>query len=221
MDKNSIIREFDGKADTYEEYRLGEWYIAQLQQLVTHVKGAAPGDILDVGCGTGWLLRSLAVEQPDRRYVGVDISPGMIASARARLPESVRNVDLINGDWESLHVDALSDYEISAIVCTSAFHYFAEPLESLKKMCQVLREGGSLFLVERNKSGSPLTAVWDLLHRYLIKDHVRFFSSQELRDLLVAAGFSDSEILDAIRRYFWYGKLQTNIVYLRGDKRSR
>jgi len=218
MDKNKIIDEFDSKASEYEENRLGDWYIAQLQLLVKHIDDTAQGDVLDIGCGTGWLLRSLAKSQPGRRYVGIDISPEMIATAKSNLPEGASNVEFIAADWESIDLGCLSPNGYAVIVCSSAFHYFARPNEALSRMHDLLSENGSLYLVERDKSASPLTAMWDLLHRYYIKDHVQFYSSAQLLTMLGEAGFSNIEILDAVRRYFWHGKIQTNIMFMRGQK---
>src|ERR1700730_14931649 len=45
--------------------------------------GLAPTDnVLDVGCGAGWLSRRLANEVPEGRAVGMDISDEMIRHAR-------------------------------------------------------------------------------------------------------------------------------------------
>ena len=217
MDKNRIVNEFDGKAEEYEINRLGGWYIAQLQLLAQHIDDTVRGDILDIGCGTGWLMRTLAKAQPGRRYVGIDISSEMIGSAQSNLPANVGNVEFIVSDWESMDLERLSSYGFAGIVCTSAFHYFAQPREALSRMHGLLVDNGSLFLIERDKSASPLTAMWDLLHRHYIKDHVRFYSSAQLQTMLSEEGFSNIEVLEAVKRYFWHGKLQTNIVYLRGQ----
>ena len=218
MDKQNIAREFDGKADEYERYRLGSWYIAQLQMLAQHIDHNVSGDVLDIGCGTGWLLRSLASTQPDRRYVGIDISPRMIEVARSSLPDTTSNTEFVDSDWESMDLECLSAYSFSAIVCTSAFHYFADPEKALAKIHGLLAENGSIFVIERDKSASPLTALWDLLHRHYIRDHVRFYSREQLRNMLTEAGFANVEVIDAVKRYFWHGKLQTNVVFLRGQK---
>lgn len=217
MDKSRIVNEFDGKAEEYEINRLGGWYIAQLQLLAQHIDDTVRGDILDIGCGTGWLMRTLAKAQPGRRYVGIDISSEMIGSAQSNLPANVGNVEFIVSDWESMDLERLSSYGFAGIVCTSAFHYFAQPREALSRMHGLLVDNGSLFLIERDKSASPLTAMWDLLHRHYIKDHVRFYSSAQLQTMLSEEGFSNIEVLEAVKRYFWHGKLQTNIVYLRGQ----
>jgi SAM-dependent methyltransferase len=58
------------------------------QQMLDEVVAALevnPGmRVLDAGCGTGALADRLAVACPDLEFVGVDLSPSMLARARAR-----------------------------------------------------------------------------------------------------------------------------------------
>ena len=49
--------------------------------IVAAVLERAPGAVLDVGCGEGWLVRALAGRVPV--VVGVDATPSLIATARA------------------------------------------------------------------------------------------------------------------------------------------
>jgi ubiquinone/menaquinone biosynthesis C-methylase UbiE len=218
MDKKTITREFDGKANDYEENRLGEWYIAQLKLLIEHLDDSGQGDVLDIGCGTGWLLRTLAASSPKRRFFGIDISRRMVEAARSNTPSGLDNIEFLAADWESMDLDKLSSYEFDNIFCTSAFHYFAQPGQALAKMHSLLSANGTVYLIERDKSTSLMTRAWDFLHRHYIKDHVRFYSSAEMQLMLSSAGFANIEQLRAVKRYFWHGKLQTNIVYLRGRK---
>jgi SAM-dependent methyltransferase len=53
------------------------------------------GEILDVGCGSGWLLAELAAQGVEqRRLHGVDLIQGRLADARRRLPDAdIRSAD--------------------------------------------------------------------------------------------------------------------------------
>jgi SAM-dependent methyltransferase len=84
---DSIEHAFDDVAPVYDRVADGtdiaavedDWLAADLQpRLDWH------GLILDVGCGTGFLLDILDI--PVERYIGVDISAGMIEQARAKHP---------------------------------------------------------------------------------------------------------------------------------------
>ena len=215
MDKKNIVREFDAKSEDYETNRLGNWYIAQLRRLMPHIESGT-GDVLDIGCGTGWLLRKLASKWPQRRFVGVDISPGMIAEAVGSLPANLENVDYICRDWEEIDLEELLAYRFSTVVCTSAFHYFADARASLEKIYNVLDADGQFCLIERDTSASPVTSLWDLLHRHLIRDHVKFYSRTKLQTMLSDAGFSNVEVAEAIARYFLAWEIADKCCHLAG-----
>lgn len=53
--------------------------LATDQAIVEAVLAHAPGSVLDIGCGEGWLIRKLSAEVS--RLVGVDAVPGLIAQA--------------------------------------------------------------------------------------------------------------------------------------------
>src|ERR687887_1714939 len=79
---------FDRRATSYERGRLGEWHLLIAHRVADVALSAvpAPDRVLDVGCGTGALLRRLAARLPgDAELAGVDPAPRMLAKARKRL----------------------------------------------------------------------------------------------------------------------------------------
>jgi SAM-dependent methyltransferase len=72
---------------------------AQLAFLERAFAGVS-GPLLDAGCGTGRHLMPLC--KRSHRVVGVDISPAMLAVARARLTEAGLAGSLVRGDLRSL-----------------------------------------------------------------------------------------------------------------------
>src|SRR5213592_1892444 len=60
----------------------------------------APADnVLDVGCGAGWLSRRLAKLVPEGRVVGMDVSDEMIRRAR-RASVDFENLIFVTGEVE-------------------------------------------------------------------------------------------------------------------------
>lgn len=219
--RTGVESEFDAKADEYESNRLGSWYKAQ-GRLVLDETDRVTGTVLDVGCGTGWLLRELIARHPEAAGLGVDLSERMVEVARARaVDEQAPRLEFIHGDWEAeatrrralerLHGGA------SLVLCVSAFHYFERPKAALVEMRKVLAPGGRLLLMERAMDRSPATAIWDFLHRRLIRDHARFYMTSQLVDLLRDAGFTNVTIVRRVRRLLWRGKLHTSLVLLSAE----
>ena len=78
---------FDERALDYEDGWLGKLHhaIADRAAGVALDGRSSPSYVLDVGCGTGYLLRLLARRCPDAvEFAGVDPSPAMIEVARVQ-----------------------------------------------------------------------------------------------------------------------------------------
>jgi len=220
--RNVVQREFDALASEYETNRLSGWYQAHALEILEHSAPLGGGGILDVGCGTGFLLRRLALRFPQADVVGLDISGEMIVRAKhAAEAEGLENIHFIKGDWEGLEEaarDALRRFDFGLIVCANAFHYFTDPLRAALDMFTILRPGGRLLVLEREKSNSPLTAVWGLLHRYFIKDQVKFYTTVRMLEMLKQAGFVKVDVIKTVTKYFWKRKLFTSIALIECQK---
>ena len=70
-----------------------------------------PNNILDIGCGPGYLTRKLAEKFAASRIVGLDIAPGMIAAAKQKMRK--QNLRFIVGDGESFACDNQFDLIVS------------------------------------------------------------------------------------------------------------
>ncbi|MBI4665966.1 MAG: methyltransferase domain-containing protein [Nitrospinae bacterium] len=95
-----------------------------------------PGeDVLDVGCGPGFLTR-LAKEKSGGRVVGVDPSPGMIEEARKNLAGS-------GVTWVLKSAEGL-DYreEFDVVLCNSAFQWVVDADKAASGFYAALRPGG-------------------------------------------------------------------------------
>jgi ubiquinone/menaquinone biosynthesis C-methylase UbiE len=91
---------------------------------------------VDVGCGSGAAVRDASglVE----RAVGLDLSPAMVARART-LAEGLRNVEFREGDASGRL--PFADGEVTALLCTTAFHHFPNPRAAGRELARVLAPG--------------------------------------------------------------------------------
>jgi predicted TPR repeat methyltransferase len=92
---------FDGYADRFESHLTSLQYgipVAIRSFLLNHPKvasGLSLGKVLDLGCGTGLVAQAIA-DLPIESFTGVDLSPRMLAHARAkRLYAELREGDII------------------------------------------------------------------------------------------------------------------------------
>ncbi len=110
---------------------------AQWAPRVSEAAGISEGDrVLDVGCGTGVLARTVADQLgPGGRVSGVDISEEMLAVARQIRPD----IDWHRGDAGSL---PFGDGEFDAVVSQFTLMFVPDPVTALKEMRRVLTPGG-------------------------------------------------------------------------------
>lgn len=102
---------------------------------------AKPHSVLDLACGTGWLLRELQESVYPGYMAGLDISSEMLQFAEGKFPYGLKP-DLILGDFRDFEIDMKFDM----ILCFSdSINYITTP-EELEKIFrevqQHLSEGG-------------------------------------------------------------------------------
>ncbi|MFD9863102.1 methyltransferase domain-containing protein [Streptomyces alboflavus] len=100
-----------------------------------------PGDVLDVGCGTG-SLALLAAEQ-GHRVTAVDLSPEMATRARAKL--TAHDARVLVGDAARPPV---GDHRFDAILARHVLWTLPDPDAVLRHWHTLLRPGGRLVLIE-------------------------------------------------------------------------
>ena len=81
------VAAFERRATQYEQGLLGRLHhqIADQTAMLALAASAAPRRVLDIGCGTGYLLRQLARQYPQAtELAGIDPAPSMIEAAAGR-----------------------------------------------------------------------------------------------------------------------------------------
>jgi ubiquinone/menaquinone biosynthesis C-methylase UbiE len=139
-----VVRLFDAKAVTWSAKYVPDGPLAdRLARLSTAVSWhARAGDrILDLGCGTGELARTLAAA--GLRVVGCDISRQMLV--RAAGDGGVYPGDGYSGwvrlapDWQNLPFESAA---FDVVVAASVLEYVAESAVVLRECARVVRPGG-------------------------------------------------------------------------------
>ena len=184
-----VRAEYDALATVYDQ-RWGRYIEASTAATLRRIPLDAGTRLLDVGCGTGLLLARLAERSPFRELTGLDLSPGMVARARARLPASVR---LLVGDAETLPFPPGS---FDVIVSVSSFHYWQVPAHGLVELRRVLRPGGHLILTDWCDDYLACR-ICDRVLRLVTPSHARIYGGSECDALLSGARYR----VTAVERY--------------------
>jgi len=150
----------------------------------------APGvPVVDVGCGTGRAVAELA--EQGARAVGVDLDPGMLATARSRFPD----LDLRAADAADL---PLGDGEAHGYRADKVYHMLPEPAAALAESRRVLAPGGRIVLLGQDWDTMVIDSDQPDLTRRIVHaradtiPHPRI--ARAYRNLLLDAGFHNVEV---------------------------
>lgn len=125
---------YDAFAATYDARR-AQGYHAMLDDLEAGLvlRYARGGDVLEAGCGTGLVLNRMAPYV--RRAVGVDLSGGMLARARAR------GLTVAQGSVLALPVASAS---FDVVCCFKVLAHVEDIRSAMAELGRVVRPGGHL-----------------------------------------------------------------------------
>jgi len=175
-------RFYDRQARGYDR-RWQRYQATTHQALLAHLDGSFRR-VLDVGCGTGALLRRLLERYPEAEGIGLDVSSAMLDVARRRL--AGHHARLRRADARRI---PLPGHSVDLLTLASVVHYVRRPSTVLLEACRVLRPGGMLGIVDyvlHAGTGSLL----DELIRLYDPGHARCRGSEELSRLITRAGFT-------------------------------
>ena len=165
------------EAELYEQELVYMPYKMSLKDVLSLVSNTAPINacLVDMMCGTGYLLGKISEKRPDLNLLGVDIDPRYVSYAKLKYP----NIKFEIGDvltWNP-------GIKFNVVTCTGALHHI--PYE---KQDEAL--GNIARLVEKNPAGRGYALVSDC--------YIGEYSS-ELERRLAAAEFGYEYLKATIR----------------------
>jgi ubiquinone/menaquinone biosynthesis C-methylase UbiE len=132
-----------------------------IHQEMVEVAGLSAGQrVLDVGCGTGNLLRSTGKRHRDVELAGVDPDLKMLARAERKLRRAGLKAKLDRGFAQEL---AFPDASFDVIFSSLMLHHLDGPSrgEMLAEVRRVLRPGGLLVLADIAHHGHAAMGIAD------------------------------------------------------------
>ena len=149
-----------------------------------------PGErVLDVGCGSGYLLGEVSRHTAD--LSGVDIAESRIGKAKSRLAALGATADLRQGTAETLPFD---DASFDVVFCSEVLEHLPEPGAGLAEIRRVLKPGGRTILSVPYRE----KVVWvQCMHCGALTSatsgHLHSFDRAKFLDLVTSAGFTAEE----------------------------
>ena len=140
--QNPDIERFNRWSASYDQSVFQRLFFGPVQRTVLSMADlqSEPATIVDVGCGTGRLLRSAKERWPKAQLIGIDPSEGMIEIARKLNPHATVYV----APAEAI---PLADASVDLAFSTISFHHWSNQLGGIRQGClrrMVRAVGGQL-----------------------------------------------------------------------------
>jgi len=166
------------------------------RRLISDLAGAAPLDVLDIGCGTGFLSLLFAAER--HRVTGVDMAPTMLARARDKAEAQGLTIRFIEADAETLDLAAGSQ---DLIVERHVIWTLPHPETALGTWRRLLRPGGRLILIEGHWGPAERRDEYNQIH-----DRLPLFGGRpeaEMAALVRGHGFASVSVEPLMDSELW------------------
>ena len=174
---------YDAVAAGYD-VRYRNYDYAEMKEGLSAFLGTDPlSAILEVGCGTGYWLRTLAGRAP--LVAGVDFSSEMIGRAKGS------GAALVRARAESL---PWTDRSFDRIVCINALHHFNDRDAFFAEARRVLKPGGGVLTIGLDPhAGRDTWWIYEFFPETVTIDLERYPAVKTIRAEMVRAGFESAE----------------------------
>ena len=134
--------DFNLRAATYETSLKQKIFFDRVQREVLKLAdNQTPTSILDIGCGTGRLLRKSQVRWPNAQLAGIDPAEAMIEQAKQLFPQGRFYIAMT----ESI---PLPNASIDLAFSTMSFHHWSNQKTAINEISRILRPGGKFILAD-------------------------------------------------------------------------
>jgi ubiquinone/menaquinone biosynthesis C-methylase UbiE len=149
--------------------------------------------VLDLGCGSGIMIKELATEYEE--VVGLDISASMLRKINL---ENYNNITLIQGDAES---PPFKNNSFDVIICRGTLHHLQDVESALKNLNKILNTNGIIISAEPCNDFFIYRWIRNRLYRnrkHFTESH-KSFQSKEIKRMHENTGYKIIE-----QKYFGY-----------------
>jgi malonyl-CoA O-methyltransferase len=134
--KEKIAANFSKAANTYDEWALPQEVVAKktVKLIPFYLR---PKQTIDLGCGTGNIIKELIKFHPESNITGIDLADGMVEYCRKIFIKKT-NIDFLNIDIELFESLKLYDLAISSF----SLQWLSNPISTFNTVYNLLNSGG-------------------------------------------------------------------------------
>lgn len=152
-DEDTVRRHYNVVSKRYADYwkqttPLSYLFNSRKQLVLELLQDVPTGDILDIGCGPGVMVKALT--EKGYNYHGIDISEGNIKECQSKFSADLHSIFAV-GRGQNI---PFQSEKFSAVLCLGALEYVVDVEQVLKEMRRVLKPDGVIIFSMQN-SRSP------------------------------------------------------------------
>jgi ubiquinone/menaquinone biosynthesis C-methylase UbiE len=151
----SAREEFDRWAAEGRDKGMEERHWHTAKHALARMPVEAGDTVLDLGTGSGYVLRALRETADIGRGYGLDASPEMLRNARSYADDP--QIGFLRGDFDSL---PLATDSVDHVFSMEAFYYAQNPRHTLEEIRRILRPGGTFYCAVNYYEESEQTHEW-------------------------------------------------------------
>ena len=186
VDPDGLVRRLD--SDHERKNKLRNF----LSEYIEEIKLLPPGRILDIGCGPGFLLRSIDASWEKE---GVEIS---------------KYAAEIASQFAKIHNSSIEDFtstdKFDVITMHHVIEHINRPIDIIKKVHQLLKDDGVFIIVTPDFDSAMARRFGDRFRLLHDPSHVSLFSSDSMHRFLRANGFDIYKVEYPYFETDWFNK---------------
>ena len=179
-------KHFDAQAAEYDQRNT--YYYSQngkisCRDIAEQIRAYSYESLLDVGCGTGFLIDNLTKQKP-ARYCGVDLSDEMIRMAQKK---QIEGAEFVVSSAEKL---PYPDESFDIVTCSQSFHHYPYPEAAMREAKRVLKPGGLYILSDTGIGGVGAWIDNHIIFRLMRSGDCHTTNRRGIEKLMASVGFS-------------------------------
>jgi len=179
--EHHLREEFNRWAEAGRGDEMEQHHLPIVEPMLALIQFNPEDRVLDVGCGTGWLVRRIAPLLSAGLAAGLDVSDAMIRRAES-LSAGLPNVVFARGGVDLISWD--SGY-FSKILSVESAYYWPDPAAGAREIFRVLSPGGAAWILINYYRDNPHCHQWG----ELLEVSTHLFTAEEWAGLFRQAGF--------------------------------
>ncbi|TVL64675.1 class I SAM-dependent methyltransferase [Brachyspira hyodysenteriae] len=148
-----------------------------------YLKNIDYNKLLDIGCGTGYLINMLKKYKATAEFYGLDLSEEMINISKSK---NIKDAEFILGSANKL---PFNDNTFDIVTCIQSFHHYPYPDEAMKEVYRVLIKGGIYILSDTGVGGIAAWIDNNILFKIMKSGDCRTENKEGISKRMLKNGF--------------------------------